>query len=511
MISRARRVSVSMLAAALAAALLLPACATLPPHATAAPTPLSAARLGLAGQVAGPAPEAWWRAFGDPQLDGLMEQALRDNPRLAEANARWQAAQAQAAAAHAAQLPDARFKTSEERLKVPQGFGPYLLGGQTVWFGSLGAALSWDPDLWGEQAHQSEAARRLAAAADLDRAEARLLLGGAVVQAYLELDRAYALESVAADTEAQRARIVEITRRRVTAGLDTRVELREAQGAVPQAHLALLQAQAEEALAEHELAALVGRGADLYASIHRPQLNVQALQSLPTDLPINLLARRPDVIAARERIAAADAQRSAARAAFYPSINLSALAGFASVSLSNLVSAESFGYGAGPALSLPIFEGGRLRAQYRGAQAELGEAVASYDDIVLGAVRQAADQLGLIAALADEQQQQARWLEAAQEAYRLDEERYRAGLASYLSVLNAETDVFDARRTDVELHHQRASARVTLLVALGGSFSAPQAAQFPGDAAAAGPITARGGNAVAARTDALHKTFNIEN
>jgi NodT family efflux transporter outer membrane factor (OMF) lipoprotein len=191
---------------------------------------------------------------------------------------------------------------------------------------------------------------------------------------------------------------------------------------------------------------------------------------LPASLPINLLARRPDIIAARARIGAADEQKRAARAAFYPSINLTALAGFASVSLSQLISAQSFGYGAGPALSLPLFDGGRLRAQYRGTEADVDAAVAHYDQTVLGAVHQVADQLTQIDALGAQMQQQAQWLAASQEAYRLDEERYRAGLASYLSVLNAETEVFDARRQSVELANERATARITLLVAVGGSF-----------------------------------------
>jgi NodT family efflux transporter outer membrane factor (OMF) lipoprotein len=325
------------------------------------------------------------------------------------------------------------------------------------------------------------------------------LLSGSVVQAYLQLDRAYALEDIAADTQGQRENIAQITRRRVAAGLDTRVELREAEGDVPQAHLALLQAQAAQLLAKHELAALVGRGADYSATIRRPQLNVGNLLSLPQTLPINLLGRRPDVIAARQRIAAADAQRFAARAAFYPSVNLSALVGFASVSLSNIISAESFGYGASPAISLPIFDGGRLRAQYGGAQAELIAAIDSYDDVVLGAVRDAADQITQIDSLGEQQQQQTQWLQASEEAYRLDEERYRAGLASYLSVLNAETDVLTARRTAVELHNQRAAARVTLLIALGGSFEPPATVSA---AAGAQPVAA---------TAALHHTTSIEN
>ena len=178
----------------------------------------------------------------------------------------------------------------------------------------------------------------------------------------------------------------------------------------------------------------------------------------------------------RARIAAADADKRAARAAFYPSINLSALAGFASVSITQLIGARSFGYGAGPALSLPIFDAGRLRAQYRGAEADLDAAVATYDQRVLGAVRQTADQLTQINALNAQLQQQAQWLADAQEAYRLDEERYRAGLASYLSVLNAETEVFNARRQSVELANARAVARISLLVAVGGSFRSPAAA-----------------------------------
>jgi NodT family efflux transporter outer membrane factor (OMF) lipoprotein len=452
-----------------AGALLLAGCATLP-HSQPPATPLSASTLGLQGTAQQPVAAQWWKSLGDPQLDTLIDEAVRGSPRLAEAQARLRTAQAQADAVHAGQLPDLHFSASESRTQIPTGFGPYLLGGHGVWFGNLGAVLSWDPDLWGQRAATREAARDQARAADLDRAEARLLLTGAVVQAYLDLNLAYELEAVASGAQAQRARILEITQRRVGAGLDTRVELREAQGALPQAQLALLQARAAQTLARHELAALTGRGAQAYAAIRQPALNPQATLPLPAALPINLLARRPDVIAARARIDAADAQRRAARAAFYPRINLRALAGFASISFAQLISSTSFGYEAGPALTLPLFDGGRLRANYRGAQGGLDLAVARYDDTVLNAVHQAADQLTLIDALGAELQQQRQWVAAAEEAYRLDEERYRAGLASYLSVLNAETEVLNARRQSVQLDSALASARVSLLVAVGGDF-----------------------------------------
>jgi NodT family efflux transporter outer membrane factor (OMF) lipoprotein len=461
--------------AAGAALLLLSACATLPPAKPAPPpAPLDPARLGLSGAQVAPAANGWWRTLGDPQLDTLIERTLSDNPGLAETTARLQAAQSQVDAARANELPTLRLSGGETRLKVPSGFGPYLLGGQSVWLGNLGARFNWDLDLSRRQSHALAAARDRAQAATLDIESARLLLAAAVTQTYISLYRSYALADVAAQAEEQRGRILDITRRRVSAGLDTRVELREAEGALPQAHLVLLQEQSSAELLRHELAALSGRGADAYASIGRPGLSLPLTLQVPSDLPINLLARRPDVIAARWRVDAADSQLLAARAAFYPSVNLSALVGFASISLGKLLSAESFGYGAGPAFSLPLFDAGRLRAQYRGAEADLDAAAASYNDTVLGAVREVSDQLTQLASLEGEIAQQRRWADAAEEAYRLAEERYRAGLATYLSVLNAETEVLNARRQSVELMAAQASARVTLLLTLGGSFQPPQ-------------------------------------
>ncbi len=460
------------LAAALCAVLC--ACAT-PPKGEAQHAAIADSGLGLAGAAAPPAPEAWWQGFDDAQLDRLIQQALSDNPGLAQAGARLRLAEAQTAAAHAGQLPGVKLSAGETRLKIPEGFPQALAGGQTVWLGDLGAMLSWDLDLWGEREDTVVQTRALAEAATLDIDNARLLLSGALVQSYIDLDHSYALADIAERAEAQRANILEITRKRVAAGLDTRVELREAEGALPQARLALTQAQSAQALAIHQLAALGGRGADAYAAIGRPQLNLDAALPLPAELPVNLLARRPDVIAARSRIEAADAGQRAAKAAFYPKVNLTALAGFASFSLSDLLGANSFGYGAGPGLSLPLFDGGRLRAQYRGTEAALDQAVADYDDTVVRAVHQAADQLSLIDSLSAELEQQRQSLDAAEEAYRLAEERYRAGLAGYLTVLNAETEVLNERRQRVDLSASLALARVTLLLAVGGSFRYPAA------------------------------------
>jgi NodT family efflux transporter outer membrane factor (OMF) lipoprotein len=300
--------------------------------------------------------------------------------------------------------------------------------------------------------------------------DTRLMLAGAVAQAYVELYQSYALADIAQRAEEQRERIVKITRRRVDAGLDTRLELRLAEGELPQARVDRVQALAAADLAVHQLAAITGQGAGAYATIARPTLDTEAALPLPSALPINLLARRPDVLAARLQIQAADAQRLAAKAAFYPDISLSAIAGFGAFGLNNLFSWSGRGYGGGPLISLPLFDAGRLRAEYKGTEAQLDGLIASYNDTVLQAVRQTADQLTRIDSLARERVDQQQALAAAEDAYRIGEERYRAGLANYLSVLNAETQVLNARRTMVAITANQVLARVTLLLAVGGNF-----------------------------------------
>jgi NodT family efflux transporter outer membrane factor (OMF) lipoprotein len=317
--------------------------------------------------------------------------------------------------------------------------------------------------------HRAEALTR-GAQRNID--DARLMIAGAIVQSYIELFRELALADIAERSAAQRQHIIDITRRRVAAGLDTRLELRQAEGQLPQARVARAQAQAAADLAVHQLAALTGQGAEVYASIGRPMLNVEAALPVPTALPINLLARRPDVLAARLTIEAADSERLAAKAAFYPDVSLRALAGFGAFGLNNLIQGSARGYGGGPLVSLPLFDGGRLRAQYRGSEAQLDSAVAAYNDTVLRAVQQTADQITRLDALARERLDQQQTLDATEAAYSLAEERYTAGLASYLSVLNAETQVLAARQSMVDIKTSLAVSRVTLLLAVGGSFDA---------------------------------------
>jgi NodT family efflux transporter outer membrane factor (OMF) lipoprotein len=457
-----------VLSAALTA--LLAGC-VLPPKDSPRERAIDARQLGLTAAAVTPANEGWWHALDDAQLDALIEKAFAANPSLAQASAQLRAALAQIDAAHAGLLPRASFSGSALRQRAPDNYiiSPPLAGGD-FWMAQIGASLSWDLDFWGRQADALSQARALAQAADFERDNARLLLAAALVQTYVGLYRADALADIAQQAQSQRQHILELTRQRVAAGLDTRLELREAESELPQARVERAQAQAQAELAVHALAMIAGQAADGYAAIGRPQLNLDAVLPLPAQLPINLLARRPDVLAARLRIDAADAQRRATRAAFYPDVSLRALAGVAAFGLNDLFEAGARGYGAGPVVSLPLFDAGKLRAQYQGREAALDGAVAVYNDTVLRAVQQSSDQLTRIDALSRERTDQESTLVAAEDGYRIAEERYRAGLAGYLSVLSAETQVLNARRQSIQIIADLAVARVSLLLELGGSF-----------------------------------------
>jgi NodT family efflux transporter outer membrane factor (OMF) lipoprotein len=418
---------------------------------------------------------SWWSTFHDPQLDQLMGQALADNPTLVQALARVREAQSLTDVTRAGLSPIVTYDAQEtrERYSAHDPIPPPY-GGMTTWVGRQGINLSWHLDFWGRQTSLFKQAAAKTGAAALDVDSARLALSGAVAQAYIDLYRNSALADVAQRTEAQRARILEITRRRVRSGLDTNVELREASGALPEAHVELLQAQAAAELDTHQLAALSGQGATVYAQLQRPTFDPATVLPIPTALPADLLGHRPDVLAARTRIDAATAGQAAAKAAFYPDVDLVAFAGTSAVGLRNLFVSASGSYGAGPAIHLPLFDAGRLRAAYRGSAAEFDEAVGMYNQSVLQAVRDTADQLSLVRALNVELVQQQQSLDDAEAAYRLAEERYGAGLSDYLTVLNAETAVLNSRREHVALTSDQAMARVSLLIAVGGSFDPQQ-------------------------------------
>jgi NodT family efflux transporter outer membrane factor (OMF) lipoprotein len=400
----------------------------------------------------------WWRAFGDAQLDALVQQALYGNPGLRQAQARIARAEAFTHAARAALGPQVNASTDLMRQRYSEN-GPYPPGqaGSILSIDTARLSGSWEIDFFGKNRAALESALGTARAARADADAARLLLAANVVHAYLQLARLQEQLQVAERTLAQRQEMLRLVQQRVSAGLDTRLELRQSEGALPEARQQIEALREQAALTRNALGALIAE---------------PKTEAIPASLPADLLGRRPDVAAARWRVEAATQDVAVARAQFYPNVSLTAFVGLASMGLDRFIEGGSREWGVGPALRLPVFDAGRLRANLAGKSADLDAAVESYNAALLDAVRDAADQLASSASVERQIAEQRQAGEAAESAYAIARKRYEAGLGSYLQVLSAETQVLAQRRQAVDLAARRLDAQASVMRALGGGYAA---------------------------------------
>ncbi|HKD46161.1 MAG TPA: efflux transporter outer membrane subunit, partial [Rhizomicrobium sp.] len=327
---------------ALLSTLFLSACIS-SPTTTPQASKIPPESLGLSGEAAPQFPDEWWKAFHDPQVDQLAELTLVHNPTLQSALDRIRSAQAELSAARANDRPQVTLDGQEQRELFSKNYIiPPPFGGTWQWFGQIQANLSWNIDFWGKQAAIIARARDNAQAAALDAAAARLALSGALAQTYINLLLAYQESDIAAETVAEREEILKLTLGRFNAGLEDESAVEQAKALVALARADQKRTTAQRELDVHAIAALTGQGATAYPSITRPAPNLDTALLLPTALPADLLARRPDILAAEARVEAAAKGREAAHADFYPNINLLAFAGFQAIGLSRLFTSDSF-------------------------------------------------------------------------------------------------------------------------------------------------------------------------
>jgi NodT family efflux transporter outer membrane factor (OMF) lipoprotein len=461
-----------------ASVLALGACATVPDLGSA-PNPKDARSLTASQSFAAPQAswpgDTWWNAYADPQLTGLIEAALKDSPTMAQAQARIGKSEAASREARAAYLPtlEADGSYSEVKESLNQGFPPqfaqFLPRGYNS-EGYLALKFGYEFDFWGKNRAAVAAAASELRAAQAEAAETRLALSAGIALAYADLGRLYAEWDVAQRSAQVRDETATLVSRRVENGLDTRAELKQAEAGAPAARAQLAAVAEEIAQTKNRIAALMGAGPDRAMAIERPAaIQVKAF-GLPTELAADLLGRRPDVVAARWRAEAAAKRIGAARAQFYPNINLAAYIGQQALFANLLFKGSSQIGGVGPAVSLPIFEGGRLRAQLRGARTNYDEAVASYDATLIQALRELADTAASERALAVRLTESRSALAADEEAYKLTRLRYEGGLANYQSVLLAEDAVLQARLIVADLDSRAFTLDVQLVQALGGGY-----------------------------------------
>jgi len=462
--------------AALAAALLAAGCASFDGLATKAlridPATLEASRAlsGAPLSAAGWPAANWWQRFGDPQLDALIGEALAGNPGMGSAHARIDRARALAAGYGAALAPQANAGANVTRQRYSgNGIFPPPIAGSWHTQTDIAATFGYELDLWGRNRAAYDAALGQARAAEVDAYAARLLLAAGVARAYAQLSRSFDQIELARAALKQRQAMFDLTRQRVAAGIDSEVELNQAEGSIPAARQRIVQLEEEIALGRNLLAALAGRGPDRGLAVTRPQLQAQPV-ALPSVLPADLLGRRPDVVAQRWRVESARRDIDAAKGQFYPNLNLNALVGLQSVRFAKLLTAQSENPSLGPALRLPLFDGGRLRANLAARDADYDAAVEQYNQTLVDALHEVVDQLASIHSVDAQRIEVERALAAARDAHALVAERFRAGLSSYLQVLAAEAPLLEQEFLRASLRARALELSINLIRALGGGF-----------------------------------------
>lgn len=428
--------------------------------------------LGLAAEQSTPMTldAQWWRAFGDAQLDRLIDEALASSPSLKIVQARLARAQAGADGAGAASGPQLTAAIDATRQQyTANGAVPPPLAGTVRESGTAQLTGSWELDFFGKNRAALDAALGNTRAAQADAEAARMLLASNVARSYFQLVRLNAQLQVANQLLAQRTQALGLVQDRVNAGLDTRLELRQSEGGLPDARLQIETLQEQLTLARHALSALIAQPNRPLALDLTIQYAINKI-AIPITLPSDLLGRRADIAAARWRVEAATHEVSGAQAQFYPNINLVAFAGLSSIGLDRLLGTGSEQWGLGPALRLPLFDGGRLRANLRGKAADLDAAIESYNAAVIDAVREVTDQLASTQAIERQQREQGAAQTLAENAYDVALQRYQAGLSNYLTVLTTETVVLNQRRQAVDLGARALDTQVALIRALGGGY-----------------------------------------
>lgn len=469
------RADMAARAAALLSALALAACAGLPPKAAAPTLPAGAPLLAAdaAYRTDGttwPQPE-WWRAFGDDTLNQLVARALEHSPDLEAATARIASARALLAESRAQSGPQLSANASAAQIRLSDNglFPPRLLGFNWYSQFDVGLNASYSFDWWGK--HRAEIAGSLdaARAAEAEHASAALGIASAVVAEYYGWQSDAARRELALQDREAAALRATITAARASAQIERGDDANSAQLAVLSArdHLDEL----DGALQRHRLAlaALLA-----CAPAELPALTTAALPQLRTGLPDNatldLIARRPEIVASRWRVEAAARHLELARSNFLPDVSLRALVGLSSREIGHLLDAGSAAPQFSAALHLPLFDGGALRAGYAQQRAQLDQAVALYRGAIVGAAREVNEQLVMRAQWEQQEQLRSEQLAAAGQLRANAEQRATAGLSDQRPALEARHTWLGLGEAQIQTRYGRLCAELALIRALGGGY-----------------------------------------
>jgi NodT family efflux transporter outer membrane factor (OMF) lipoprotein len=424
-------------------------------------------------------PVQWWKLFGDEVLNGLQEQAAAANPGIAQTVARLRTAQAALSTSQAAQMPTLGATASRTRSRnasTVSANGVVVTPG-IAQSNSLGLTASWEVDLWGRLSNAVDASRASVQASADDVAAMRLSVQASVTQSYFAIRAAEAQIVLLEDALKAYETSWQLTRNRYQAGVVSSADVAQAETQYKTTQVQLLEARTSRAQLEHALAALLGQVPAAFSLPVTAQLPTPP--SVPLLLPSQLLERRPDIAAAERRVAAANAQIGVARAAFFPSLSLSASAGYRGSVLSDVLSAPNLFWSVGPSLALSLLDGGARSAAVESARASMDLAAATYRQTVIAALQEVEDNLVAASALEQEQLLQEQAYGAANKSLQVVSNQYRAGMVAFLNVLTAQTTALSAQRSLVDVRNRRLQAVNLLLKNVAGRWDMPHAAATP--------------------------------
>jgi multidrug efflux system outer membrane protein len=463
----------------LAAALFLAGCATaLPPLPSSVDTPpqfREQQRQNERWTIAQPAEAqsrgTWWKAFNDPVLDDLAERAGANNTSIQEAAARLAQARSLVRGAQADRAPQIGVGAGASR-----GAGANTASGATpATLLEAGVNLSYELDLFGRLAGARDAATLDAQSREALLQSTRLLVQAELAQTYLALRAVDTERTLVQDTATAYGDTLRLTQRRFEAGDVAELDVIRIQTELAATEAEVFALSRSRAELEHALAVLVGEPASSFALAATN--GARALPVIPAGVPGTVLARRPDVAAAQASLLAAQARVGVAQAAWFPSVSLTAAAGYASPDIGDLFKWSARAWGIGALMSVPLFDGGRREAGVQGAQAQLDAAAASYRGQVLNAFREVEDQLSALRWLQDQSLAQGRAVSAAQRASAISETRYRNGLVSQLELLDARRNELINRRQAQRVEAAQQQATVRLIRAIGGGWESGASAR----------------------------------
>ncbi len=410
---------------------------------------------------------AWWEAFQDPQLNELEKQVVISNQTLAQAEAQYRQATALLRQTRAGFLPTVSADSSVQRSGGNSGTGTTAVGNRY----SLSLDASWELDLWGRVRRSVEANAANAKASEADLASARLSTQAQLAQSYLQLRITDEQKRLLDDTVSGYERSLQLTQNQYNVGVASKADVAQAQAQLKSAQAQAIDTSIQRAQLEHAIAVLLGKTPAEF-SIAPAKLLAVVPPPTPPGVPSTLLERRPDIAAAERRMAAANAQIGVAKAAYYPSLTLSASGGYQSSSFADWISLPNRFWSVGPSAALTLFDGGARSAQTDQAIAAYDQNVAAYRQTVLGAFQEVEDNLVALHLLTEQAKAQDEAVAAAQESLKIAMNQYKAGTVSYLNVVTAQNTAYSNQRSALTVLNSQMSASVLLVKALGGGWQA---------------------------------------